>query len=118
MLGKRDVIGLLLILGIIGTVAFSAYAVGVPLCLFRHFTGIPCPCCGTTRACLSVLRGDLVGALKFNPLAVIAIFTGPFALWLMTRRKAWSIVAFVLSRGVIVLAVLLNWAYLIYSALG
>jgi hypothetical protein len=43
------------------------------LCRFRTWTGVPCPTCGSTRAVMSALRGDLLGAFVFNPLTFIAI---------------------------------------------
>lgn len=118
MLGKRDVIVLALLLGIIGIVAFAAYAMGVPLCLFHHLTGIPCPCSGTTRACLALLRGDVIGALEINPLVVVVVFLGPLVLWLMARRKSWPWAVVISTRVLAWTAVLLNWAYLLYRDLG
>jgi hypothetical protein len=52
--------------------------------------GIPCPACGSTRAVVSLLRGDLHGALHWHPLVlllpVIAVtvfvpFPGKSARW-------------------------------------
>lgn len=37
-------------------------------CIFRAALGIECPGCGTTRAWLAVLRGDLASAFAYNPL--------------------------------------------------
>lgn len=50
-------------------------------CLFKNATNIPCPSCGTTRAILSILEGDLKAGLKFNPLGyiyLIAMIIVPF----------------------------------------
>ena len=113
MLDKRDVVGLVLILGMFAILALTAYALGVLFCMLRHFTGIPCPLCGTTRACVSLLHGDVVSALKFNPLAVVAVFIGPFVVWLMTWRRNWPIVLVRAAKFLAWLAVLLNWTYLI-----
>ncbi len=61
-------------------VALSTFAAGavwlrlelpLPKCAFHQFTGHPCPSCGVTRAARQLLYGHLVGALHFNPLAVI-----------------------------------------------
>ena len=41
------------------------------LCLLRRLTGIPCPFCGGTTAAVHVGRGDLGGALRASPLALL-----------------------------------------------
>jgi hypothetical protein len=41
------------------------------LCPYRALTGTPCPLCGTTRAFLFLLQGDLRASLHTNPLAVV-----------------------------------------------
>ena len=41
------------------------------VCLFKHFTGIPCPSCGSTRSVLSIIHGDFSGSLALNPFGVI-----------------------------------------------
>ena len=38
---------------------------GIP-CLFRRFTGLSCPACGTQRALFSLLHGDPIAAWHFN----------------------------------------------------
>ena len=43
----------------------------LPGCPFRRLTGLPCLSCGTTRAALSLLRGDLAAAFHFNPLSTV-----------------------------------------------
>lgn len=43
----------------------------LPPCPLRALTGLECPGCGSTRAVHSLLRGDLGGALAFNPLLVV-----------------------------------------------
>jgi hypothetical protein len=42
------------------------------LCLLRATTGVPCPLCGGTTAAVRLGSGDLVGALRASPLAVVA----------------------------------------------
>ncbi len=36
-------------------------------CAFYLLTGIQCFACGNTRSVLSILRGDIISAVKFNP---------------------------------------------------
>lgn len=52
-------------------------------CLIKHVTNIPCPSCGVTRSVVSLIRGDFIGALNFNPigyLVTIIMFISP--LWI------------------------------------
>jgi hypothetical protein len=41
-------------------------------CAFRTWTGVPCPTCGTTRAAVAFLGGNLMDAFLANPLATVA----------------------------------------------
>jgi hypothetical protein len=41
------------------------------VCLLRATTGVPCPLCGGTTAAIRVGSGDLAGALRASPLAVL-----------------------------------------------
>lgn len=38
-----------------------------PFCGFYMITGKQCFACGNTRSVLSILRGDFISAIKFNP---------------------------------------------------
>jgi hypothetical protein len=40
-------------------------------CPFFKLTGIPCPGCGLTRACLLLLRGEVRASIKFHAFAPI-----------------------------------------------
>ncbi len=40
-------------------------------CLFKHFTNIPCPSCGSTRAVISLLHGNFIDACVLNPFGYI-----------------------------------------------
>ncbi len=39
-------------------------------CVWRRLLGIQCPGCGMTRAVISLLRGDIVGAMGYNFMVV------------------------------------------------
>src|SRR5262245_51015353 len=43
------------------------------VCPLRAMTGIPCPLCGMTRACVAIAHGDVIGALRFNPGVVLVV---------------------------------------------
>jgi hypothetical protein len=44
-----------------------------PVCLFREWTGIPCPTCGATRMVAALLSGDVVVAAAWNPMLFLAL---------------------------------------------
>ena len=60
-------------------------------CPVKYLTGVSCPGCGMTRACLSALRFDFSAAFYYHPLwivipplAVLLIF-----LWAKRKKKAF-----------------------------
>ena len=109
--------------------ALAAVAVGVlhldalpfTVCLFKLATGFPCATCGSTRAFGRLFHGDLAGAFAMNPLAAAgAMALLPWAaadLLLMARRKALGLelgpAAARAARVAVVVAVVVNWAYLV-----
>jgi hypothetical protein len=46
---------------------------GVPVCLFRALSGLPCPGCGLTRALSSLIQGNPAAALDYHPFAFIVL---------------------------------------------
>ncbi len=56
-----------------------------PPCMFHELTGLHCPGCGTARALHRLVHLDLMGALRMNPLFVIAM---PFVGYLLWRDYA------------------------------
>lgn len=92
----------------------------IETCLFRAMTGIPCPTCGATRGCLSLLYGDLAGGWLYNPLLFTAaglaatailgrvLFGKTLRIELSRRGRAvaWTIAA---------AAWLFNWLYVILA---
>ena len=45
------------------------------LCIFRIFTGLPCPGCGLTRAFILLLQGKFSSSLHFHLLLIPVLFT-------------------------------------------
>ena len=94
----------------------------LPPCAWHEWTGLPCPGCGTRRALLRLLHGDVVAGFAQNPLAVLSasafVIAGLAApVWLAAggrspvldsrRRPGW------LAAGMA--AVVANWAWLYVS---
>ncbi|MGH9669642.1 MAG: DUF2752 domain-containing protein [Terriglobales bacterium] len=46
---------------------------GIPVCLFRALSGLPCPGCGLTRALSSLIQGHPAAALSYHPFAFIVL---------------------------------------------
>lgn len=91
----------------------------LPACLWHVWTGLPCPGCGTTRAIVHLLLGEIVAAFAMNPLAAgaaVAFVAGGLVapLWLglgglvpvvpAQPRPAWALATFAM--------VTTNWAWL------
>jgi hypothetical protein len=63
-------------------------------CLIRQVTHIPCPSCGSSRAVLAILQGDVMQSLYWNPFGLIILsimLIGP--LWvgydLLTKKDSF-----------------------------
>jgi hypothetical protein len=91
------------------------------VCYFKALSGLPCATCGSTRAAGCLAHGDLLGALAMNPLATVGLLAlVPWALAdlvLLTHRRALDLSVSTRAghvlRVAVVLALLVNWAYLI-----
>src|SRR3979490_182877 len=65
--------------GLLLTGALSLNVVAIALhlpgweCVFFRVTGLPCPGCGLTRACMLLLRGELRASIKFHAFAPIFV---------------------------------------------
>lgn len=57
-----------------GWLLFSVSGLAGPdftVCLFKSWTGMACPACGSTRAVEHLLHGELMLALSINPVGLI-----------------------------------------------
>jgi Protein of unknown function (DUF2752) len=126
---RRDAFPLGAVFLAIGSLAGSAVGLlhldrlPLPLCAFKALTGLPCMTCGTTRALGRLFVHDIAGALSMNPLATLAAFA--IALWgltdllLLSRGRALGVAmdpgTARVVRVLAVLAILVNWGYLVYA---
>lgn len=71
-------------------------------CPFLQLTGLPCPGCGGLRAVNNLTRGDVVGAISSNALAValVAVLAVAWVLWLWRRLQGSRDRMIVLSTNV------------------
>ena len=69
---------------------------GMPsLCAFHHFTGLPCPGCGLTRAWVSMAHGHFAEAFIWHPLGPIlftsALFYTFWSAWIALARPPFPL---------------------------
>lgn len=67
MINKKQFPEKIILLIVSAVLVFAARKLGIS-CIMLYFTGIPCPGCGITRACLAALRLDFAQAFLFNPM--------------------------------------------------
>ncbi len=91
-------------------------------CIFHSLTGIACPSCGTTRAAVAFLDGNLLASFAANPLAMIAGFIfvagAPVAMiWTLARLPIPTLAKPlpVWTKIVAVVLLLVNWIYVIVT---
>jgi len=77
--------------GLVGVAAVWPLLPGHPgMCPLRAATGIPCPLCGMTRACVAAVHGHLATSLAFNPAGILVVLAAVVALvrpQLLTRIR-------------------------------
>ncbi|HOC88713.1 MAG TPA: DUF2752 domain-containing protein [bacterium] len=123
-------VGLLLLLfGLLG-MAVSHFLPGVverlPRCLFREWTTLPCPSCGATHAGIALSHARLWSALRINPLftlfylGMVLAAANALAGLLFGRNLAlsWTLSGRRRLLFTLLIALLLNWAYLIALRFG
>lgn len=86
--------------GLVGVAAaWPLLPVHPPLvCPLRAATGVPCPLCGMTRACVAAAHGHLAASLSFNPAGVLVVVAAVVALlrpqWFTrVRAPGWLLIA-------------------------
>jgi hypothetical protein len=93
-----------------------------PICIFKEWTGLPCPTCGATRMIEALLSGEILAAASWNPLlfaglAALALWAAASTARLLLGLPAWKLVTVRWERiGLRIFAVgalALCWIYLI-----
>lgn len=100
------------------------------VCMFKQVTTIPCPSCGSTRAIVALIHGNVLQSLSLNPLGIIlTIGLVSLPLWIsydLITRKSSLLHAYRKSESLLnrrwiaipaIVLVLLNWAWNIYKGL-
>jgi hypothetical protein len=89
---------------------------GFPPCLFHLFTGLPCPFCGMTTAFAHMARGQVLDALRCQPLGPF-LFLAMFPLATVSTRALiagrWQLPAVLTSSRAVrafIIAVVFAWA--------
>jgi hypothetical protein len=57
----------------VALLAWATGAVVLPPCVFKAVTGVPCMTCGSTRAIAALAAGEVLAAVRWNPLTVAAV---------------------------------------------
>jgi hypothetical protein len=68
------------------------------MCPLRAATGVPCPFCGMTRACIAGVHGHISQSLSYNPFGIVVLAAAAVLLVrpsLVSRLKlpTWSVFA-------------------------
>lgn len=84
-------------------------------CLLRNLTGIPCPFCGGTRSFFSLLSGDVLAALHWNPLLTAAVAILPLwaSAWMLTGHQLALRCPPRVLQPVLLALLLLNWLHVL-----
>lgn len=80
---KKGIYGLLVLLVMTAAAYASASVLGWG-CPVWHFTGIPCPGCGLSRAAFALLRLDFWTAFRYHPMIYVL---PPVVLLVLFRKK-------------------------------
>ena len=81
-------------------------------CPIKHLSGISCPGCGMTRACIALFRLDLISAFYYHPLSfTMPVFAVLILVGYFKNRRLFEIV-------VTILAILLITVYAIRIIFG
>lgn len=102
----------------------------VGVCLIKYATNIPCPSCGSTRALLSLMDGDIGTSLYLNPIGLIlGLLMAIIPIWvlydyvrakdtlLLFYRKAETFIRRKEIAAILITLVSANWIWNIFKGL-
>lgn len=97
----------------------SMFRHGMP-CMFHEVTGLYCPGCGGTRACMYLLHGNILRSLQYHPLVpyvafVVLLEVGSYLLSRLLHRPGIFVKRYVMFTYIGVGIVILNWIWKNYS---
>jgi len=100
------------------------------VCIFKYITHVPCPSCGSTRSVLSLMNGNLLDALLWNPFGILLmtiLVVSPFwILYDLVSRKSTLLNVYIKTELLLkrqwitvpaVLIVVMNWIWNISKGL-
>ena len=112
--------------GVLFLCAVAAYALvplylGKTICPMKLLLGVPCPTCGSTRAVVRFVQGDIRGAFAMQPFMMAVLVAAPFLVavswgligWSRTKKAVLSVAACPLFWIAFEAAAICNWVYLI-----
>ena len=98
------------------------------VCILKRITTVPCPSCGTTRAVILLLRGEIKASLLMNPLGIIvALMMVLFPVWIcidvISKRQTFynfykkteTVIVKKWPAAILIFLVLINWIWNIYK---
>ncbi len=100
------------------------------VCPIKHFIGLPCPSCGSTRSVISLLKGNFTEAFYINPIGyLIATIMVVLPLWIFSdvllRQNSLQHFYMKLERRIVkpmfaiplILLLIMNWFWNISKSL-
>lgn len=89
----------------------------ISVCPTKALFKIPCPLCRGTTATIHLIQGEILAAFAMNPLAVILVigFVVWCVLWLVFERRLTSTLPASVVATLLVVALVINWAYILNS---
>jgi len=113
------VVSLWLVLGVVIVLLSNHFERPIQLCLFKRFSGVPCPTCGLTRGGVCLLKGHFIKAWFYNPLlfSIMAVLLAVVFLRVLFGRAVQIQLTRKERIAALVLAIVLlsiNWVYVIF----